>query len=177
MGVFCGPVLCFLSSLCLLWPFLCNASELQAAWAGSPQGGQACVRACELLPQLAKVRQDSTGTEVVRNHADTRSQAGLNVRPNNKPRLHGLLSQQTCQSQHRWGTTNDRKEANHGCVCVQRVPAVSMADGLQLLVQLMTAAMTTEPCASWYSWPQCRKGILMFCLSLEMWNPLNPTWG
>lgn len=31
---------------------------------------------------------------------------------------------------------------------VVRVPAVSMADGLQLLVQLMTAAMTTEPCAS-----------------------------
>lgn len=31
---------------------------------------------------------------------------------------------------------------------VQPLPAVSMADGLQLLVQLMTAAMTTEPCAS-----------------------------
>lgn len=94
------------------------------------------MRACELLPQLAKVRQDSTGTEVVRNHADTRSQAGLNVRPNNKPRLHGLLSQQTCQSQHRWGTTNDRKEANHGCVCAAstcsqhgwRVTVVGAAD-------------------------------------------------
>lgn len=70
------------------------------------------------------------------------------------------------------------KEANPGggVRCgVQRVPAVSMADGLQLLVQLMTAAMTTEPCLSSYSSPQCRKGIWTFCFSLEMWKPLNPT--
>lgn len=64
---------------------------------------------CVLLPQLAKVRQDSTGIEVVCNHADARSQAGLNVRSNNKPRLHGLLSQQTCQSQHRLSSINNSK--------------------------------------------------------------------
>lgn len=50
-----------------------------------------------------------------------------------------------------------------------------MTDGLQLLVQLITAAMTTEPWTSWYSWPQCRKGILMSCFSFEMWKPLKPT--
>lgn len=50
-----------------------------------------------------------------------------------------------------------------------------MTDGLQLLVQLMTAAMTTEPWASWYSWPECRKGILTSCLSFAMWKPLKPT--
>lgn len=55
------------------------------------------------------------------------------------------------------------------------VPAVSITDGLQLLVQLMTAAMTTEPWASWYSWPQCRKGTRVFCFSLETWKPLKPT--
>lgn len=55
-------------------------------------------------------------------------------------------------------------------------PAVSMTDGLQLLVQLMTAAMTTEPCTSWYSWPQWRKATRVSCFSLEMWKPLKPTW-
>ena len=50
-----------------------------------------------------------------------------------------------------------------------------MTEGLQLLVQLMTAAMTTEPWASWYSWPQCRKGTRVSCFSLEMWKPLKPT--
>lgn len=50
------------------------------------------------LPKLTKVRQDSTGIEVVCDHADARSKAGLNVRSDNKPRLHRLLGQQACQS-------------------------------------------------------------------------------
>lgn len=53
------------------------------------------------LPKLAKVRQDSTGIEVVSDHATSRGQAGPNIRFDNKPRLHSLLGQETCQSQKR----------------------------------------------------------------------------
>ena len=45
------------------------------------------------LPQLAEVRQDSTGAEVVSDHATSRSQAGTDVRLDNKPGLHGLFGQ------------------------------------------------------------------------------------
>ena len=56
------------------------------------------VTAYTCLPKLAKVRQDSTGIEVVSDHATSRSQAGPNIRFDNKARLHSLLGQQTCQS-------------------------------------------------------------------------------
>lgn len=49
------------------------------------------VYAC--LPQLAKVRQDSTGAEVVSDHTTSRSQAGPDVRLHNKPGLHSLFGQ------------------------------------------------------------------------------------
>lgn len=55
-------------------------------------------------------------------------------------------------------------------------PAVSMTEGLQLLVQLMTAATTTEPWPSWKCWPSCRMGTAVACFSLEMWKPLKPTY-
>lgn len=59
-----------------------------------------CVLAVYIhLPQLIKVRQDSTGIEVVRDHAASGSQAGPNIRLDEKPGLCSLSGQKPCQSQ------------------------------------------------------------------------------
>lgn len=59
-----------------------------------------CVLAVYIhLPQLIKVRQDSTGIEVVRDHAASGSQAGPNIRLDEKPGLYSLSGQKPCQSQ------------------------------------------------------------------------------
>lgn len=51
-----------------------------------------------------------------------------------------------------------------------------MTDGLQLFVQLMTAAMTTQPWDSLYSFPSYWTGTMSFCFSAAIWNPLTPDW-
>lgn len=51
-----------------------------------------------------------------------------------------------------------------------------MTDGLQLFVQLMTAAMTTQPWDSLYSFPSYSTGTTSFCFSAAIWNPLTPDW-
>lgn len=52
-----------------------------------------CVTVYTSVPQLVKIWQDSAGTEVVSDHATSRSQAGPNIRLDNKPRLHSLFGQ------------------------------------------------------------------------------------
>lgn len=62
-------------------------------WSNFNQVQYSVVTLCTGLPKLAKVRQDSTGVEVVSDHATSRSQTGPNVRLDNKPRLHSLFGQ------------------------------------------------------------------------------------
>lgn len=50
------------------------------------------------VPQLAEVGQHPTGVEVVCDHAAARRQAGPDVGPHHKPRLHRFLGQETCQT-------------------------------------------------------------------------------
>lgn len=55
------------------------------------------------------------------------------------------------------------------------LPAPSMTDGLLVFVQLVIAAITTEPWFSVYSWFSKRKGIEVACLSAGISKPLKPT--
>lgn len=53
-------------------------------------------------------------------------------------------------------------------------PAPSMTDGLLVLVQLVMAAMTTEPCCSVYSVLLNWKGMQVALESGGTWKPLKP---
>lgn len=46
---------------------------------------------CVYVPQLAEVGKHSAGVEVVCDHPAARRQAGPDVGPHHKPRLHRLL--------------------------------------------------------------------------------------
>jgi len=53
-------------------------------------------------------------------------------------------------------------------------PAPSMTDGLLVLVQLVMAAMTTEPWLNVNSLPLKWKGTTALWRSGATWKPLNP---
>lgn len=53
-------------------------------------------------------------------------------------------------------------------------PAPNMTDGLLVLVQLVIAAMTTEPCCSAYSVLLNWKGMLAPLQAGDTWKPLKP---
>ncbi|TNN46642.1 hypothetical protein EYF80_043175 [Liparis tanakae] len=55
-------------------------------------------------------------------------------------------------------------------------PAPSMTDGLLVLVQLVMAAMTTEPWLREYSSPLNWKGTAAPWRSGAIWKPLKPCW-
>lgn len=54
------------------------------------------------------------------------------------------------------------------------LPAPNMTEGLLVLVQLVMAAITTEPWASSKSQPSKLNLITLLCRSGAIWNPLNP---
>jgi len=55
------------------------------------------------------------------------------------------------------------------------LPAPSITDGLLVLVQLVMAAITTEPCRRVYVDPSNSNDALEFKFSCAIPNPLNPT--
>lgn len=50
-----------------------------------------------------------------------------------------------------------------------------MTSGLEVLVQEVIAAMTTDPCSKVYYLPSNSKGAFLFKASFLIPNPLNPT--
>ena len=58
----------------------------------------------------------------------------------------------------------------------KNLPAPSITLGLLVLVQLVIAAITTEPCLSLYSFPSNSKVAAIFSFSKDKPKPLNPTY-
>lgn len=98
------------------------------------------------IPKLRKVVQDSTLFEVIGHYSTAWRQTRLDIGLHSQTTFYCLLGQKSCKK-------NEQRQwfAEHpvSLVFIQMLadnqPAPSMTDGLLVLVQLVIAAMTTEP--------------------------------
>lgn len=94
------------------------------------------------LPKLGQVVQDAALLEVIGHHSTARRQTGLNVGLDAQSTLYCLLGQQPCRDD----MSFSRLPRVLIYMFARDQPAPNMTDGLLVLVQLVIAAMTTEPC-------------------------------
>lgn len=142
------------------------------------------------LPQLREVVHDPTLLQVVGDHSTAGRQAGFYVGLHAQAALYCLFCKKSWEkSILSFVTVSSNRNAplrlthlskSHDDPRHKRSsahpPAPSMTDGLLVLVQLVMAAMTTEPWLNVYSFPLNWKGTSVLWRSGVTWKPLKPCY-